>query len=792
MNSKRFVLFVLVLACLSGGSGASARAASMPARRIHDNLENGRTFLLKGNTSALASSQNDAGEVEDSFEISNITIHFQMSAAQQADLENLLAKQQDQSSGDYHKWLTPEQYAQRFGMNPKDLEKVSEWLQSNGFTDVEIARSRTWISFSGTALQIRNAFSTSIHQYNMNGEKRYANTADPVLPRALEGIVEGIRGLHNFRPRPRIVTRTAKTDGLPRFTSSVSGSHFIAPDDFATIYNLRALYNGGIDGTGQKIAIAGQTDIELTDIRAFRKAAGLPANDPEIVLNGKDPGTSKDDQSEAYLDIEWSGAVARQATIIYVNSSNAFDSAVYAVDNNLAPVLSISYGNCETNIGAAGANSLSSTFKQANAQGMTVLAASGDAGAADCDGPLNPSAPVVTSASRGLAVDMPGSSPYVTSVGGTEFSDTGGNYWSATNNSANGSALSYIPEIAWNDTSTANGLAASGGGKSVVFTKPAWQKGESVPNDGARDTPDVSLAASANYEGYLVCSGGNCTNGFRSADMSLMLAGGTSVTAPTFAGIVALLDQQTKTSQGNVNPRLYLLASFSSDIFHDITQGNNRVPCKAATTDCTSGGTLGYSAGPGYDQVTGLGSIDGNNLINQWSSDFQMAITPASLTVGPSRSNTATVEITSVGNFAGTVSFTCSVPSALVNVTCSIPGTVSHSGTATLTISNSSLSNSFRLPPFGYPGNRGAPWIPIAVACSLLMGVCLATFPKRRNRTALVGLTIGLMAIAASCGEGDGSTSSNETPTVSVTAPVTVTATSGVESHTATVSVTAQ
>jgi subtilase family serine protease len=791
MNNKRFVLLAFTLGCLLACS--TVFAANVPARRIHDNLENGRTFLLRGNTSSLASSQNDLGEVEDSFEISKITIHFQMSASQQADLESLLTRQQDRSSGDYHKWLTPEQYAQRFGMNPKDIEKVTEWLQSSGFTDLEVARSKTWISFSGTALQVRNAFSTPIHRYNLNGEKRYANTTDPLLPRALEGMVEGIRGLHNFRPRPRVVTRTTKVDGLPRFTSAISGSHFVAPDDFATIYNLRSLYNSGIDGTGQKIAIAGQTDIDLADIRAFRQASGLPPNDPEIVLDGKDPGTNKGDQSEAYLDIEWSGAVARQATIVYVNSSGAFNSAIYAVDNNLAPVLSISYGNCETNIGAAGANSLSSIFKQANAQGITVLAASGDAGAADCDGPLDPDAPVVTAASHGLAVDVPGSIPYVTSVGGTEFNDAGGNYWSATNNSASGSALSYIPEIAWNDTSMANGLAASGGGKSVVFTKPSWQQGQNVPNDGARDTPDVSVAASANYEGYLVCSGGNCTNGFRSADMSLMLAGGTSVAAPTFAGIVALLNQQSKASQGNVNPKLYSLASFSSDAFHDITQGNNQVPCKAATTDCTSAGTLGYSAGPGYDQVTGLGSVDGYNLINEWSSDFQIAITPASLTVGPSRSNTATVQITSVGNFAGTVSFTCSVPNTLTNVTCSIPGTVSHSGTATITVSNSSLSQSFRLPPFGYP-RSGAPWIPTAVACSLLMGMCLAAFPRRRNRTVLLGLTIGLMVMAASCGEGDASSSgsSNETPTTSITAAVTVTAMSGVEKHTATLSVTAQ
>ena len=764
-----------------------SRRSASPPRRIHEDLDNGRVFALRGATPALASPQNDIGEVEDSFEIPRITVHFKMSQSQQADLDALLERQRDPSSRDYHKWLTPEQYAQRFGMNPRDIQRVTEWLESHGFTIIETARSRTWISFSGTALQVRDALSTSIHRYAVNGNQHYANSSDPVLPDALQGVVEGIRGLQNFHPKPRVVTKPVTS---PRFTSSISGNHFVAPDDFATIYNLRPLYNSGIDGTGQKIAIAGQTDINIADIRAFRQAAGLPASDPQIVLNGKDPGTVKGDESEADLDIEWAGAVARQATIIYVISTDVFDSVTYAIDNSLAPVISVSYGNCEAQIGPPAANSLSSTFQQANAQGITVTAASGDDGAADCDGALDPKAPPVTTATHGLAVDIPSSIPYVTGIGGTEFSDASGNYWSATNNSSNGSALSYIPEIAWNDTSTANGLAASGGGKSTIFPKPVWQQGQNVPNDAARDVPDVSLASSPNYEGYLVCSAGNCTNGFRDASDNLTVVGGTSVGAPTFAGIVALINQQTKTSQGNINPKLYSLASFTSDIFHDITQGNNQVPCKQGSTDCTTTGTIGFTAGAGYDQVTGLGSVDGYNLVNEWNSDFQVAVMPATLTVGPGRSGTATVQITSVGNFAGNVTFTCAVPAVLTNTTCSIPGSVAHSGTAMLTITNASTSGSFRIPHDADPGSREPHTLLIALVCLVLAGMGFALFPKRRNQAAFLGMVIVLMAIGTSCGDGGGS--GGETPIPSVTAPVTLTATSGVESHATTISVTVQ
>lgn len=586
--------------------------AVQPPSRIHANIETTQTFALAGNTRPVIAQAQDQGALEPGFPLPRITLHLASTPAQKADLLQLLADQQTRGSAQWHQWLTPEQYADRFGVNQADIRKIVAWLQTLGFSNVEVAHSRTWISFSGTAAQAQSAFQISIHRYLVNGQAHYANATNPILPASLEGMVESIRGLHDFHPKPRgVKTRSALQ---AHFTSSVSGNHFLVPDDWATIYDVKPLYANGIDGTGVKIAIPGQSDIALSDIQAFRSAAGLPQNNPQVILTGTDPGTNSGDESESDLDIEWAGGIAKNATIVFVNSTDAFGSATYAVDNNVAPVLSITYGDCEQDLGTDEINTLTSVFQQANAQGMTVLAASGDQGAADCE---NSSA---TTATQGLAVDVPAAIPYVTGLGGTEFSEGSGTYWSSTNDANSGSALSYIPEIVWNDTAADDQLSASGGGKSTFFVKPSWQTGTGVPYDSARDVPDLAFAASPDHDGFLICSAGSCVNGFRMANEDLNVIGGTSAAAPSFAAVVALLNQQTGKRQGNINPTLYALASISTDAFHDITGGNNIVPCQSGSPDCPGGGKFGYSAGVGYDLVTGLGSVDAYNLLREWSS----------------------------------------------------------------------------------------------------------------------------------------------------------------------------
>ena len=393
----------------------------------------------------------------------------------------------------------------------------------------------------------------------------------------------------------------------PDYTTG--STHYLAPDDIAAIYDVAPLYSAGIDGTGQQLAIIGQTDINVADIRQFRTKFGLAPNDPQIVLYGPDPGISPNDLPEADLDLELAGSVARNATIIFVTSYSVILSAQYAVDQNLAPVISESYGGCETDV----ATTSRSVAQQANAQGITWLISSGDSAAATCDR----SSPT-PQAEKGDTVSFPSSIPEVTAVGGTEFNEGSGSYWASRNTANLASARSYIPERVWNDTALLNQIQGGGGGASVIYPKPLWQHGPGVPDDGARDLPDVSFSASPQHDGYYIVYNG-----------SYYIFGGTSASAPLFAGMVALLNQSIAAANpasatsanaglGNINPALYRLAQSTSDVFHDTTAGDNIVPCAQGSPECVNG-TLGYSAATGYDLASGLGSVDVANLIAEWN-----------------------------------------------------------------------------------------------------------------------------------------------------------------------------
>ena len=372
--------------------------------------------------------------------------------------------------------------------------------------------------------------------------------------------------------------------------------------------------------------------------------------------------------------------MARNASITFVYSYDVMDAAQYAIDQNLAPVLSISYGNCELQTALSDATAMQTWAQQANAQGITWFAASGDDGGADCYGGDS------RTTNDSLSVDLPAGIPEVTGVGGTEFNDGGGNYWSSTNNSNHASALSYIPETSWNDSAADGTPSASGGGASVYFTKPSWQTGTGVPSDGARDVPDVALSASADHDGYLVYSGGK-----------LSIVGGTSAGPPDFAGIAALLNQylvangaQQSAGLGNMNPRFYSLAQ-TTGVFHDITTGNNLVnPCTGQHQSCSSA-PIGYTAGVGYDQVTGLGTPDVYNLVTAWhesgsvsKSATSLALTSsaAGLAFGATATLTATAKGANGGMPSGTVTF------SLAGVSL---------GTATLSGASGSATASFTL-----------------------------------------------------------------------------------------------
>lgn len=563
--------------------------------------QNGIT-VLHGNRRPAGALVNESGRVDANFPLPAMTLFLKLSSSQQAELQQLLDAQRDPASPQYHQWLTPDEFADRFGANPADISAATVWLRGRGFTVRKISRSRRWIVFGGTAKQVESAFHTEIHRYILAGKTHFANATEPSIPSALADFVSGIEGLDDFFP------------GDPTEMTSAGGVHTLAPDDLAVIYNIASVYKSGIDGTGQKIAVAGTSRFDasaLADVAAFRTKFNLPANVPQVVLNPDypDPGVTAS-LNEAHLDIEWAGAIGRNAQIIFVYSNTFLHAVLYAVDNNLAPVITMSANNgCEQVNTVATMTFYRQLAQQANAQGITWVNSGSDAGPASCD---PNGAPI---AAGGLGVRFPASIPEITAVGGTEFNEQGGAYWNATNTANGASAASYIPEMVWNDAVALGALWAGGGGTSIFFPKPAWQAGPGVPNDNARDVPDIALAASFNHDGYYVIRNG-----------AVVTTGGTSASAPVFAGMLALLNQyvvtngiQPQPGLGNVNPALYRLAASGSGVFHDITVGNNIVPCQKGSLNCLDG-SFGFSAGPGYDLASGLGSIDVGNLLTNWTS----------------------------------------------------------------------------------------------------------------------------------------------------------------------------
>jgi subtilase family serine protease len=724
------------------------------------------TVPLAGHIHRLAQPQFDQGRVEPSMPMGTITLAVTPTAAQQQAITQLLADQQNPKSASYHKWLTPEQYADRFGLSKNDIQQIATWLTGQGFTMVHTARGRNWVSFTGTAAQVEAAFGTEIHHYNVNNEMHYANSTAPKIPAGLAGLGAGIRGLNDFRPRVRAKHPNARPDWF----SSKSGN-FIAPGDMATIYDINALYNAGFDGTGETLAVMGQTDVYLADLNDFRSGFGLSTytcttntsgvitacNDPHFkyILDGQDPSVSTHgDLGEADLDLEWTGAIARGAQIIYVNSTDTFTSYYYAIDNKVAPVISLSYGLCEFDDNNLVNDEVE--LQTANLEGITFVNSSGDSGAAECD--FFQTVTSTNLATEGIAVSYPASSPEVTGVGGTGITLAAldnSTYWGTSNNTNGGSALSYIPEQVWNDdleiyqfcqgqsssafctqggstaqpgwvpitseTTSQNdiGISSSGGGASncatqnagktacvAGFAKPSWQS-VTVSGQTTRMSPDVSFLATPNFPGYVFCTplseltGANSTNsscasGIQSAvDTYLSIIGGTSASAPVFAGVMTVMNQYLNGASspglGNVNPTLYQLAlTPSNGVFHPVTSGDNFVACSVGTPTnqpvsyrCPSGGVLGFSASTsdattGYNLVAGLGSIDVNKLATSWAAGrtaTTSTVTPSSSTIFQGQSVTLTATVTH--NPTGSVTFK--------NGTTVLGTSQLTSGTATLT-----------------------------------------------------------------------------------------------------------
>ena len=682
IGSGRAVLSVVLVTAFFYSLTVSAQE---PRVRINSPVDNSALVRLPRTHHPLISAQNDLGRVTADTAMERMVLVLKPGKDQATALSRLINQQHDKQSSSYHNWLTPEQYGAQFGPAEQDLQQITAWLQQQGFRVDSVARGRQWIEFSGTAAQVENAFHTEMHHYMVKGEHHVANTGDISLPVSLASVVEGVLSLHNFRKQAahskafqlqrnettgkmaRIAELVPAQKGLsaaasPNFTGG-SGTHYLTPGDYAHIYNTLPLLNSGVNGTDVSIAVVGRTDINLSDVQAFRQIFGLPANDPTFIVNGADPGVNGD-ELESDLDVEWSGAVAPNAAIKFVTTLSTFTtdgidlSTSYIVDNRVAPIMSISYGQCEAYLGPAQNAFYNSIYQQAAAEGITVFVSSGDNGPAACDFPeqYNP-------ALNGLNVSGLASTPYNVAVGGTQFNEKGADatYWSAQNRDDLSSALGYIPEAVWNETcdptvdphhcdgTYAYMLWSGSGGQSSCtdstisgnlitclsgYAKPSWQAGRGVAADGTRDLPDLALAAAGSHDGYIVCVEGSCQwtvqNG-QTILTSAAVVGGTSASAPSMAGIMALVEQKNGAYQGLANYELYQLAAgdkywlcnssnltdpntVSGCVFQDVTAGNNNVP-----------GQAGFKAVRGYDMGTGLGSVNAANLVNAWSSATKLA-----------------------------------------------------------------------------------------------------------------------------------------------------------------------
>jgi len=660
----------------AGVLAAGALFAQVPAPRIHSEINSSEATILAGSQHPLANLQNDAGRVPAGTRLNGITLYFNRSAAQQAELDALMAAQQNPSSPQYHKWITPDQYAARFGMAQADIDKTRSWLERQGFSIDMVMRSRNAIRFSGTVGQVESAFHTQMHYYMAGGEEHFAPAGPLSLPASLQPVVAGVRNLDDFRPRAQHISARRS------FTSGVSGKVYFSPGDIVTTYDIQPLYDSGINGSGQTIAIMGQSWVDVSDVEAFQSAAGLTVKDPQLVIvpgSGNDSTPSAGDESESDLDLEWSGAIATGAKVVFVYTGSdvnygVYESVQYAVDNLIGTIISISYSTCETELSSSNLSMLEGITQQAKLQGQTVMAASGDSGSTACYGYTN----LTTAQQEAVAVNYPASSAYVTGVGGTEIQANalpGGSNFSTYWNSTSGtdvisSAKKWIPEIVWNDDDPSYGLSATGGGTSALVSRPSWQKGvPGIPSGSMRLVPDIAFYSSPGAPGYLYCTSdssawgssqtGSCGSGFRasSSDTSLTLAGGTSFATPIFAGMVALLNQNGNyvTGAGDINTTLYTLASNSttySTAFHDVTSGNNN--CTAGSNYCSQ--TDGFSAHTGYDQVTGLGSVDLYQLSKVWPANSgssaslistSVAVTPANSTPSSGADDVFTIAVSS-------------------------------------------------------------------------------------------------------------------------------------------------
>jgi pseudomonalisin len=708
-------LLILTLAAFGVVTDVSveAQTPSTP-NRVAANPNLAVRSRLTGHLPSWAKQPNDVGEVPDSKDL-ELTFVLSRSPSQQAQFNQLLADQQSRTSPRYHRWLTPQQIGDQYGPTKQEVNVLTSWLTGQGFRLDEVTPSRMFVRASATAGIAADALSTTFRMFRIPGStdgKSYVSaTTEPSIPQALTPIVAAIAGLTQLPEEPHpLATRAAPTPLMDNATHPETtlnnGEHIIAPGDFATIYNLKPVYQDGFDGTGQRVAIMGLSRVDPSDITNFEARVDQPSELPNVVIPplGADPGLAGDPyQLEATLDVERVVGTAPGAKIdLIVTCSDStssgctapwndgvFAAANYNIQTLLDPIMTISFSGCEAGASPAYVMQYDTLFSQAAAEGISVLVSSGDAGAAGCA--THDAAPVTSTLVK--STNLLCSSGSVTCVGGTEFAETSNgenpsSYWGTRNSANQSSAIRYIPEGAWNQptgTKIPFVVEGTGGGVSAVIPRPPFQVGVGVPVGNYRTTPDVSFS-SASHDAYFGCyadpadapsTPNPCVPNPTTNSIVPNQFYGTSAATPSMAGITALLNQKLGGSQGNLNPLLYSLAANPGNgVFNDVTVSssgvtgctvsvpsmcNNSVPSANALT----GGLAGYVVSAGYDQATGWGSIDVANLLSAATSVMSFTVNPASsslsISAGAAQDGQDALTLSSMGGFRGQVALTCAI-----------------------------------------------------------------------------------------------------------------------------------
>ena len=639
-------VFALSAFALALGFATTAPAAQNHERLIREPVDDTYRVTLAGNTRSEAIPANDRGILRDETPMNGLQLVLHRSPESQAAFEEYLAELHNPKSALFHKWLTNKQIGERFGASDEDIATVKEWLASEGLHVDTVSPDKMVIEFSGDAGHVRAAFQAALHNLVVDGRSHISNMNDPSMPHAFAPLVAGVAKLNDFMPHPLNVRRPATAahkSGVGTIANDPfrngdagGGFNFIGAADLATMYNFNPVFTSGITGKGQSIVVVEDTNqYSQGDWVMFRKVMGLSRAYPYGTMTQVNPSGTADvcanpgdngDDTEAAIDVDWATAAAPNAAIVSAACADTVQFGGFLALANLLTeatppkIVSISYGESESELGAAENLYINNLYASAVAEGVSVFVSSGDELAASSDGGRV--------ATHGITVSGFTSTPYNISVGGTDIAaeplfETA-TYYSPTNLANFRTALSYVPEVPWNDSCTSavtvdfinavnstsftqvgpssfcnfdGGVAANDdgllgavggsggpsacatgtpatrgitGGTCAGYAKPAWQSIFGNPADGVRDTPDVSLMAGNGLWGvyYAACisnpADGPAADGFVPCGANpagWTGWGGTSVSSPIWAGIQALVNQSTGSAWGNSNPVLYTMGN---------------------------------------------------------------------------------------------------------------------------------------------------------------------------------------------------------------------------------------